>query len=127
MLRNRHTLGSLLEAYRKGAGVPYAAYGRDLREGQGQINRVAFQQQLDDWLSSIPDTHRRLEREEVEWMMCGGSVLHCLPVGMAEQLSAATGTVMRLGTLRQYAREAGFSDVEVLPIDHFFFRFYRLF
>ena len=27
---------------------------------------------------------------------------------------------------RQYAAEAGFSQFEVLPIDHFFFRFYRL-
>ena len=63
---------------------------------------------------------------EVEWMMYGWSVLHCLPVGMAEEQSAATGTVMRTDTLHQYAIEAGYSDVEVLPIDNFFFRFYRL-
>jgi ubiquinone/menaquinone biosynthesis C-methylase UbiE len=63
---------------------------------------------------------------EVEWMMYGWSVLHCLPVGMAEEPSAATGTVMRTDTLRQYAREAGFREVEVLPIENFFFRFYRL-
>jgi 2-polyprenyl-3-methyl-5-hydroxy-6-metoxy-1,4-benzoquinol methylase len=63
---------------------------------------------------------------DVEWMMYGWSVLHCLPVGMSEQPSAATGTVMRTDTLRRYAHEAGFSDVEVLPIDNFFFRFYRL-
>ncbi len=64
---------------------------------------------------------------EVEWMMYGWSVLHCLPVGMAEhQPSAATGTVMRTATLRQYAQEAGFADVEVLPVENFFFTFYRL-
>jgi len=64
---------------------------------------------------------------EVEWMMYGWSVLHCLPVGIAEhQPSAATGTVMRLDTLRAYAREAGFREVEVLPLDNFFFNFYRL-
>jgi 2-polyprenyl-3-methyl-5-hydroxy-6-metoxy-1,4-benzoquinol methylase len=64
---------------------------------------------------------------EVEWMMYGWSVLHCLPVGMAEhQPSAATGTVMRTETLRRYAQEAGFREVEVLPVDNFFFRFYRL-
>lgn len=63
---------------------------------------------------------------EVEWMMYGFSVLHCLPVGMAESPSAATGTVMRPETLRRYAREAGFRDAEVLPIENFFFRFYRL-
>jgi SAM-dependent methyltransferase len=64
---------------------------------------------------------------EVEWMMYGWSVLHCLPVGMAEhQPSAATGTVMRTETLQCYALDAGFQRVEVLPIDNFFFRFYRL-
>ncbi len=64
---------------------------------------------------------------EVEWMMYGWSVLHCLPVGIAEhQPSAATGTVMRLDTLRAYAREAGFRVVVVLPLDNFFFNFYRL-
>jgi hypothetical protein len=60
-------------------------------------------------------------------MMYGWSVLHCLPVGMAEQPSAATGTVMRPATLQRYATEAGFQHVEVLPIEHFFFRFYRLY
>jgi hypothetical protein len=59
-------------------------------------------------------------------MMYGWSILHCLPVGMADQDSAGTGTVMRAGTLRKYAAEAGFSEVEVLPIENFFFRFYRL-
>jgi 2-polyprenyl-3-methyl-5-hydroxy-6-metoxy-1,4-benzoquinol methylase len=63
---------------------------------------------------------------EVEWLMYGFSVLHCLPTGMVEQPSAATGTVMRPDTLKRYAHEAGFRQVEILPIDHFFFRFYRL-
>ncbi|GAB4577736.1 MAG: class I SAM-dependent methyltransferase [Anaerolineales bacterium] len=63
---------------------------------------------------------------DVEWMMYGWSVLHCLPVGMADQPSVGTGTVMRIETLRGYAREAGFREVEVLPIDNFFFRVYRL-
>jgi 2-polyprenyl-3-methyl-5-hydroxy-6-metoxy-1,4-benzoquinol methylase len=63
---------------------------------------------------------------EVEWLMYGFSVLHCLPAGMADQPSKATGTVMRTKTLHRYATEAGFCDVEILPIDNFFFRFYRL-
>lgn len=63
---------------------------------------------------------------EVEWFMYGFSVLHCLPVGKSEGPSAETGTVMRTDTLRGYAEEAGFCDVEILPIDNFFFRFYRL-
>jgi 2-polyprenyl-3-methyl-5-hydroxy-6-metoxy-1,4-benzoquinol methylase/uncharacterized protein YggL (DUF469 family) len=63
---------------------------------------------------------------DVERLMYGFSVLHCLPVGMVEQPSAATGTVMRPETLRRYARAAGFQSVEIAPIDHFFFRFYVL-
>jgi 2-polyprenyl-3-methyl-5-hydroxy-6-metoxy-1,4-benzoquinol methylase len=63
---------------------------------------------------------------EVEWMMYGWSILHCLPVGMADHPTTATGTVMRAGTLRHYARLAGFRDLEILPIDNFFFHFYRL-
>jgi len=65
--------------------------------------------------------------DETERMMYGFSVLHCLPVGRADAAdSAATGTVMRTGTLREYARAAGFSGVEVLSVEHDFWRFYRL-
>jgi 2-polyprenyl-3-methyl-5-hydroxy-6-metoxy-1,4-benzoquinol methylase len=64
--------------------------------------------------------------DDVERYMYGFSILHCLPVGMVEQPSAATGTVMRVDTLREYATQAGFQRVDLLPIEHDFFRFYRL-
>jgi 2-polyprenyl-3-methyl-5-hydroxy-6-metoxy-1,4-benzoquinol methylase len=54
------------------------------------------------------------------------SVLHCLLVSRSEEPSAATGTMMRIETLEHYASEAGFASVEVLPIEHDMFRFYRL-
>lgn len=63
---------------------------------------------------------------DVEWMMYGWSILHCLPVGKTETPSAETGTVLRPDTLRRYAREAGFGRTEILAIDSLFFRFYRL-
>ena len=240
-----HPLPTILEAYRTGRGVPFSAYGADLREGQAAINRPAFLDQLPhEWLPAMPDVQARLQADpparvadigcgygwssigiaqgypkvrvdgfdldapsieaaganaraagladrvhfatrdagdsalagrydlvtafecihdmsdpvavlrimrklvgeggavlivdervgdaftpqgnDVEWMMYGWSVLHCLLVGMADQPSVATGTVMRTGTLERYAVEAGFRSVAVLPIDHFFFRFYRL-
>jgi len=65
--------------------------------------------------------------ETWEQILYGFSILHCLPAGMSEQPSAATGTVMRSHTMQRYAQEAGFQRVEILPIDHFFFRFYRLY
>jgi hypothetical protein len=44
-----------------------------------------------------------------------------------EQPSAATGTVMRPDTLRRYALDAGFKDVDIVDqIRHDFLRFYRL-
>ncbi len=241
-----YPIHALLEAFRSGGGVPYGAYGTDLRAGQAGMNRNLFLYELGQkHLRAIPDLHRRLlddpparvadigcgvgwssigmaraypkvqvdgfdldapsveeawanahayglgdrltfhardagseslngrydlvtafecihdlgnpvaalrtmrrlagdkgavivmdERvgdtftakgNEVEWMMYGWSVLHCLPVGMADSRpSAGTGTVMRADTLRGYAREAGFREVEVLPTENFFFRFYRL-
>jgi SAM-dependent methyltransferase len=64
--------------------------------------------------------------DEVERVMYGWSVLHCLPVGREEQPSAETGTVMRVSTFTRYAEDAGFEQVEVVPIEHDFWRFYRL-
>ena len=238
-------LPAVLDAYRNGGGVPFDAYGADLREGQSAINYPAFWHQLPgEWLPSITDIHTRLMSDpparvadigvgygwsslgmargypkirvdgfdldapsierakenaarnglsdrthfwvrdasdpslegqydmvtafeavhdmndpvgalrtmhrlvksdgmvlivdervgdaftptgnDVEWMMYGWSILHCLPVGMTEPDAAGTGTVMRESTLRQYAKDAGFRSVGILPIEHFFFRFYRL-
>ena len=64
--------------------------------------------------------------DEVERMMYGWSVTHCLPTQLAEQPSAALGTVMRADTVRELAAQAGFARVEVLPVDNDFFRLYRL-
>jgi len=64
--------------------------------------------------------------DELERFMYGWSAVHCLPVGMVEPGSAGTGTVMRPSRLRQYARDAGFEDIEVLPVNADFWRFYRL-
>jgi len=65
--------------------------------------------------------------DELERFMYGWSALHCLPVGMVDPPAVGTGTVMRPATLRRYASEAGFDKVEILPIEHDFWRFYRLF
>jgi 2-polyprenyl-3-methyl-5-hydroxy-6-metoxy-1,4-benzoquinol methylase len=245
MIGSARPLGQLLAAYRSGAGVPYTAYGPDMREGISLMNRGQFLNYLgSEWLPAMPDVHARLsaapparvadvacgtgwssiaiaracptvrvdgidldsasieaahanavtarvsdrvsfavrdaadpalggrydvvtvfealhdmarpvdalrairglladggtalvadERvaeaftargDETERLMYGFSILHCLPVGRAEQPSAATGTVLRPSALRAMANEAGFGDVEILPIDNDFWRFYRL-
>jgi 2-polyprenyl-3-methyl-5-hydroxy-6-metoxy-1,4-benzoquinol methylase len=64
--------------------------------------------------------------DDVERYMYGFSITTCLPDGMSHPGSVGTGTVMRPDTLRAYAAEAGFSDVEILPMEHDTFRLYRL-
>jgi SAM-dependent methyltransferase len=63
---------------------------------------------------------------EVERFQYTTSVLHCLPVGLAEPGSVATGTALRPTELRRLASAAGFSGVELLRVDDRFHRFYRL-
>jgi hypothetical protein len=58
--------------------------------------------------------------------MYGYSLTCCLPDSASTRPSVRTGTVMRPAVLDGYARKAGFSGMTVLPIDHDFFRFYRL-
>ncbi len=64
--------------------------------------------------------------DEVERFYYGFSVFHCLPVGMVGDNAAGTGTVMRAGTARRYADQAGFGRFEVLPIENDFYRFYLM-
>lgn len=63
--------------------------------------------------------------DPIERLLYGFSILHCLPVGRVAETSAETGTVMRPATFRRYATDAGFADVEELPVEHEMFRFYR--
>jgi ubiquinone/menaquinone biosynthesis C-methylase UbiE len=64
--------------------------------------------------------------DEVERFMYTFSVLHCLPATMAESTAVANGTVLRESTVRDWAAQAGYGAVTVLPIDNDFLRFYRL-
>jgi 2-polyprenyl-3-methyl-5-hydroxy-6-metoxy-1,4-benzoquinol methylase len=237
-------LDALIQAYRSGSGVPFEAYGEDLVEGIGAINRPQFVNEMAGWLGSVPGVDVRLRRrpparvadvacgtawssiaiaraypditvdaldideasiavaqrnvsdaglservrpavhdasapklpgrydlvtifealhdmnhpiealratrtsltemgcvivadekvaerftpngDELERFNYGWSVLHCLAVGMLDAHSAGTGTVLRTDTLRRYAADAGFTRVDVLPINNPFWRFYRL-
>jgi tRNA A58 N-methylase Trm61 len=237
-------MAQLLDAYRSGAGVPFEAYGPDLVDAIGAINRPQFLNLIGDWLRSINEVDARLraapparigdvaagtaqssisiahaypqvlvdaidvdatsverartniaaaglegrvrpvlrdvsagdlggrydlvtifealhdmnhpvdalravrasladggsvliaeervaERfappgDEIERLNYGFSILHCLAVGLLDEDSAGTGTVIRPHTVRTYATEAGFAHVDVLPIEHDFWRFYRL-
>jgi SAM-dependent methyltransferase len=63
---------------------------------------------------------------DTERFLYAVSVLHCLPVGLAEQPSAGTGAVLRPATVRRFAAAAGFGRTTVLDVAHRFHRLYRL-
>jgi hypothetical protein len=62
----------------------------------------------------------------VEQHSYGWSVIACLPPVMGDPQTAATGAVMRPAVLRRYAAEAGFAEMDVLPVEAGTFRFYLL-
>jgi SAM-dependent methyltransferase len=64
--------------------------------------------------------------DEIERLMYGWSIVHCLPVALADSPSAAIGTVIRSETMRELGRAAGYARVDVLPVNAGFFRVYRL-
>jgi SAM-dependent methyltransferase len=64
--------------------------------------------------------------DDVERMMYSFSVLHCLPATMAESTAVANGTMLRPATVQDWASQAGYPTVDVLPIENPFWRFYRL-
>ena len=78
---------------------------------------VADERVADDFTTEVEDGER------FQW---GWSAIHCLPCALTEPPAAGTGTIMRAPTFRRYALDAGFDDVEVLPIENDFWRFYHL-
>ena len=56
--------GRLVEAYRSGSGIPWADYGPDMIEAQGDFNRPWLVSRLgSEILPSWPDIHERLSSE----------------------------------------------------------------
>ncbi|HEU4426369.1 MAG TPA: class I SAM-dependent methyltransferase [Pilimelia sp.] len=239
-------LPQVVEAFRTGGGVPFAAYGADIRDGIARANRPMFLHQLaTEWIPALPDIEARLRRtdpaarvadlgcgsgwsaialargypaarvdgidldeasidaarsnahaagvadrvslvcrdaadsgladrydlvtlfetlhdmahpvqvlravramlspggtvliadervaetftapgDDLERFNYGWSALHCLAAALVEPGAAGTGTVIRPEMVKQYALDAGFTTVTVLPIEHDFWRFYRL-
>ena len=73
----------------------------------------------------VPDAFAP-DGDEIERLLYGASVLHCLPVGRAVQPSVETGRIMRRPIFLGYANAAGFCHIDELPIENDMWRFYRL-
>ena len=64
--------------------------------------------------------------DEVQRFLAAASTIWCTPQGRVDEDSDVVGAIMRPHQLRHLADHAGFSKVDVLPIDHPFWRFYQL-
>ena len=64
--------------------------------------------------------------DEVQRFFAAASAVWCLPQGRVGADSEPVGAVMRPAALRGLARRAGYAGVDTLPIEHPFWRFYRL-
>lgn len=97
---------------------PVAVLSAMRRMAKPQAPVVVMDENVPDRFSGASD--------DVERTMYGFSLFICLPDGMSHQPSAGTGTVIRADTMRDYVRAAGFADIDIAPIDHDLWRFYRL-
>ena len=65
--------------------------------------------------------------DEVERFMAAAGVVWCIPQGLTEPGSEVVGPLeIRPATMRALAERAGFRSIEILPVEHPFWRFYRL-
>ena len=64
--------------------------------------------------------------DPIEAFFAAASTVWCLPQSRVVPDCQAPGTVMRPAALEAFARRAGWAGIDVLPIEHPVFRFYRL-
>jgi SAM-dependent methyltransferase len=65
--------------------------------------------------------------DDVERFMAAAGTIWCVPQGRTEAGSEVVGPLeIRPAVMRQLAERAGFKTVDILPIEHPFWRFYRL-
>lgn len=123
-------LEALVDAFRTGAGVPYAAYGLDASESQARSTRALYERLLtSDWLPAIPHIHQRLQDDppaRIADVACGhghstlaiargypkvlvdGIDLDASSIDAARELLAASGLADRVAF---HCRDAGNSEL----------------
>jgi SAM-dependent methyltransferase len=83
-------LPQLVQAYRSGEGVPYAQYGRALRDGIAAANRPMFLHELASWLPAVPDIDRRLRSAPPARVLDLGCGLGASAIALARAYPRAT-------------------------------------
>jgi SAM-dependent methyltransferase len=64
--------------------------------------------------------------DEVQRFFAAASAIWCLPQGRVGADPEPIGAVIRPADLLDLARRAGYSSVDIVPVEHPFWRFYRL-
>jgi len=109
-------LPQLLEAYRSGGGVPYAAYGQELRRGIAALNRPMFLHELaSTWLPAVPGLDRRLRSAPPARVLDLGCGLGASSIALARaypraQVLGVDLDQASIAEARARAAEAGVAD-----------------
>src|SRR6266498_1551656 len=109
-------LPQLLQAYRTGGGVPYAAYGQQMRRGIAAVNRPMFLHELaSSWLPAVPDIDRRLRTAPPSRVLDLGCGLGASSIALARAYPRARVVGVDLDAAsvteaRAEAAEAGVAD-----------------
>jgi hypothetical protein len=109
-------LPQLLEAYRTGGGVPYAAYGQPMRRGIAALNRPMFLHELaSTWLPAVPEVDRRLRSHPPARVLDLGCGLGASSIALARAYPRARVLGVDLDQAsvteaRTAAAEAGMAD-----------------
>jgi SAM-dependent methyltransferase len=109
-------LPQLVQAYRGGGGVPYAHYGREMRDGIAAANRPMFLHELAAaWLPAVPEVDRRLRSAPPARVLDLGCGLGASSVALARAYPRASVLGVDLdeasvARARVAAAEAGVAD-----------------
>jgi cyclopropane fatty-acyl-phospholipid synthase-like methyltransferase len=106
----------LADAFRTGGGVPYAAYGAEIRSGIRALNRPSFLHDLaSTWLPAMPDVVARLDADPPARVLdlgCGEGV-STIAMARAYPRIRVTGIDLDVASIeaaRDAAARAGLSD-----------------
>ena len=104
-------LPAVVEAYRTGRGVGYAAYGEGLRDGLAAFNRPVFANDVPGWVDALGDVGARLRRDggQVLDLGCGTgrssvALARALPLATVDAVDLDAASV---ATAEQVVAEAG--------------------
>jgi len=109
-------LPEVMAAFRTGGGVPWAAYGPDMIESQGDFNRPWITNRLGtEYLPSIPDVHARLEADPPARIVDVACGVGWSSVAMARaypnvRIDGFDPDPASIDIARDLAREAGVAD-----------------